>query len=229
VVKTAGGAGGSHVRRANREAPASDRYYQRFVSGRSISALFMGDGRAARIIGFSRQWTSPARAAPYRYGGAVRLRRMGRRDAEAIGGWLSGIVRCAGLVGLCSADLIRARDSYQLVEINPRPGATLDIFDSSEAPLMEAHLRAARGEPYELPHFSDSMASMISYATRPLPHFPALAWPDWTADRQAPGTSLVAGDPVCTVFARGPSADATRRVVEAQARQLQRSWEGKTT
>ena len=226
VVKTAGGAGGSHIRRANGEAPASDRYFQRFVRGRSISALFIGDGRAARIIGFSRQWTSPAQDAPYRYGGAVRLRRIERRDAEAIGCWLSGLARRAGLVGLCSADLIRGPDGYQLVEINPRPGATLDIFDSPEAPLMEAHLRAARGEAYELPRFTDSMASMITYASRPISHFPAFAWPEWTADRQSPGTSLIAGDPVCTVFARGPSADATRRIVEAQARQLQRSWEG---
>ena len=91
---------------------------------------------------------------------------------------------------------------------------------------MEAHLRATRGEAYELPRFTDSMASMITYASQPVSHFPALAWPEWTADRQSPGTSLIAGDPVCTVFARGPSADATRRIVEAQATQLQRSWEG---
>jgi predicted ATP-grasp superfamily ATP-dependent carboligase len=226
VVKTAGGAGGSHIKRAKGETPASGRYFQRFVRGRSISALFMGDGRAAQIIGFSRQWPSPAQHAPYRYGGAVRLRRVERRDAEAIGLWLSGLARRAGLIGLCSADFIRGPNGYLLVEINPRPGATLDIFDSPQAPLMEAHLRAARGEAYELPRFSDSMASMITYATRPLPDFPALAWPEWTADRQSPGTSLVAGDPVCTVFARGPNAGATRRIVEAQARQLQSCWDG---
>ena len=61
-----------------------------------------------------------------------------------IGGWLSGLADRAGLLGLCSADFIRSEDGYWLVEINPRPGATLDIFDSPEAPLMEAHL-APRG------------------------------------------------------------------------------------
>ena len=38
---------------------------------------------------------------------------------------------------------------------------------------MEAHLRAARGEAYDLPRFADSMASMITYASRPMSHFPA--------------------------------------------------------
>jgi uncharacterized protein len=229
VIKTAGGAGGAHVKRANGEAPTTGRYFQRFVSGRSISALFVGDGRTAQIVGFSRQWVSPAPVAPYRYGGAVRLRRFDRQDAAMIGNWLSGLTRRAGLVGLCSADLVRASDGYQLIEINPRPGATLDIFDSAEAPLMEAHLRAARGEVYDLPRFADSMASMITYASAPVTHFPAIAWPEWTADRQSPGTRLIAGDPVCTIFARGPNAGATRKMVLAQARQLQRHWEGDRT
>lgn len=72
----------------------------------------------------------------------------------------------------------------------------------------------------------NSMASMISYASVPVPEFPAVKWPDWTADHQTPGTRLVAGDPVCTVFARGARADATERSVKTQARQLQRQWEG---
>ncbi len=226
VVKAIGGAGGSHIARANGGPPAGGRYFQRFVAGRSVSALFVGDGSAARIVGFSRQWLSPAPAAPYRYGGAVRLRRFDRSDAARIDRWLSGLTRRAGLVGLCSADFIRDAKGYQLIEINPRPGATLDIFDSSDAPLMEAHLRSARGEPYRLPRFPDSMASMITYAAMPVPQFPALQWPDWTADRQSPGTRLITGDPVCTVFACGPSADATRRAVQAHARQLQPQWEG---
>jgi predicted ATP-grasp superfamily ATP-dependent carboligase len=229
VVKTAGGAGGAHVRRANGDARAAGRYFQRFVSGQSVSALFIGDGRSARIVGFSRQWTSPAPGTPYRYGGAVRLRRIDREDAAAIGGWLNGLTARAGLVGLCSADFIRNDDGYQLVEINPRPGATLDIFDSLETPLIEAHLRAARGEAYTIPRFADSMASMVAYAAAPVAYFPEIVWPDWTADHQSPGTRLTAGDPVCTGFARGPNADATRRIVMAQARQLQRCWEGDAT
>jgi predicted ATP-grasp superfamily ATP-dependent carboligase len=229
VVKTAGAAGGTHIRRATGEPPATGRYFQRFVAGRSISALFVGDGQSADIVGFSQQWASPAPSAPYRYGGAVRLRRFDRRQAATIGGWLSGLVRRAGLVGLCSADLIRGPDGYKLIEINPRPGATLDIFDDADAPLIEAHLRAAAGKAYRLPRFVDSMASMVTYAAAPIAQFPPIAWPEWTADHQSPGTGLIAGDPVCTIFARGPSADLTRRLIKEQASRLQHQWEGDRT
>jgi predicted ATP-grasp superfamily ATP-dependent carboligase len=68
------------------------------------------------------------------------------------------------------------------------------------------------------------MASMIAYASAPIERFPAFAWPDWTADHQSPGTSLVAGDPVCTVFARGPSADATAKAVKARIARLRPQW-----
>lgn len=226
VVKTAGGAGGAHIARANGAASAPGRYFQRFVKGYPVSALFIGDGQGARVVGFSRQWTSPAPAAPYRYGGAVRLRRFDREQAAKISDWLSSLARRAGLVGLCSADFIRSPDGFQLMEINPRPGATLDIFDDMAAPLMKTHLDAASGRPYRLPRFADSMASMIAYASAPIERFPAFAWPDWTADHQSPGTSLVAGDPVCTVFARGPSADATSRAVKARIAQLRPQWAG---
>jgi predicted ATP-grasp superfamily ATP-dependent carboligase len=89
---------------------------------------------------------------------------------------------------------------------------------------MKAHLDAVSGRPYRLPRFADSMASMIAYASAPVANFPAFTWPDWTADHQSPGTSLIAGDPVCTVFARGPSADATAKAVKARIARLQPRW-----
>ncbi len=226
IVKAAGAAGGTHISRANGEDLPKGRYFQRFLRGQNLSALFVGDGRQARIAGFSRQWTSPAPSAPYRYGGAVRLRRFDRQDAATIGGWLSALTKRAGLVGLCSADFIKNRDGYHLIEINPRPGATLDIFDSPDTPLIEAHLRASRGETYRLPNFTDNMAQMIAYAAGPVARFPAISWPDWTADHQSEGTRLSPGDPVCTVFANGRNAVATRRAVMAKASALQPAWEG---
>lgn len=231
LVKREGGAGGAHISRANVSranggAAAPGRYFQRFVQGKGVSAMFVADGETARIVGFSRQFASPAANAPYRYGGAVRLRRFDRDDAATIGGWLSALTRRVKLVGLCSADLIGNAEGYQLLEINPRPGATLDIFDADEAPLIEAHLNASRGRPYRLPGFSDCMASVIAYTDQPLDSFPEIDWPDWAADRQSAGTALQAGDPVCTIFARGTNIRATRQALNQRARDLQHQWAG---
>jgi predicted ATP-grasp superfamily ATP-dependent carboligase len=200
------------------------RYFQRRIDGQNISALFIADRKKAHLVGFSRQWTSPTPDAPFRYGGAVRLRRFDRGDAAMIEGWLSGLTQRAGLVGLCSADFIRNRDGYHLIEINPRPGATLDIFDSIEAPLIEAHIQACRGEPFELPRFDDSKASLVAYIKSPLAAFPEIDWPDWTADRQVSGSRLEQGDPVCTIFADGRNAAQAKHAAYTNLRQLEGAW-----
>lgn len=224
IVKKAGAAGGSHVQHARSAVMANGTYFQRFVHGRSVSALFVGDGKRASIIGFSRQWASPTPQSPYRYGGAVRLRRFDRKKAAQIEEWLSALTARIGLMGLCSGDFIQAKDGFHLVEINPRPGATLDLYDNPEAPLIDAHLDPAAGTTMR-PLPAESTASMIVYSNRPIEQFPAIDWPDWASDRQLPGTHLVAGDPVCTAFARGANAAAARRTVNALARQLRSDWE----
>jgi len=227
LVKTQGAAGGTHVSRAvPGMPPRAGRYFQRFVPGESISALFVADRIAVHVVGFSRQWKAPSFRSPFRYGGAVRLRRFDRNEAARISGWLSALSARTGLVGLVSADFIRASDGSHLLEINPRPGATLDIFDSVDSPLIEAHLGACRGEPFRVPRFADSMAAMVAYAQAPIARFPALAWPDWTADRQSAGTTVGDGEPVCTIFARGKSAATATRRLRRQAAALETAWQG---
>ena len=224
IAKLAGGAGGTHIAPAGAAADESGRYFQRLVRGRSLSALFVADRDRAHIVGFSRQWTSPTPGSPYRYGGAVRLRRYG---GATIAAWLTALTRRTGLVGLCSADFIETGNGpVILIEINPRPGATLDIFDCAETPLLEAHIRACRGQAFELPRYAGAMASQIAYAGRQIARFPAIDWPRWTADHQSAGSRIEVGEPICTVFGRGESAAAARRAVRSNLRHLERHWTG---
>ena len=224
LTKLAGGAGGSHVKPANGGASGQEYYFQRFIPGKNLSALFLADRHQAHIVGFSRQWSSPSRHAPFRYGGAVRLRRYNRAKSVLIGDWLTALTRRTGLAGLCSADFIDDGCGFHLIEINPRPGATLDIFDSKETPLLREHLRAVMGHKISVPAYRGSAASAIAYAARAISAFPHVAWPAMTADHQMPGTALAAGDPVCTAFATADSAIAAMRAVKSRVKELAVHW-----
>lgn len=224
LVKLGGGAGGSHVRPAATAPLEVGHYYQKRIPGRSVSALFLAQDGSARIIGFSRQWSSPSPTSPFRYGGAVRLMRFDRNKKKQIGRWLDGLARHTGLVGLCSADFIDGPDGLHLIEINPRPGATLDIFDSDTAPLLNAHLRAVRGEKIAVPTYRGAAASAIAYTPHPICRFPDIEWPSLTADHQSPGSALDAGDPVCTVLAQARSAIAAERAVKRRITEVAEYW-----
>jgi predicted ATP-grasp superfamily ATP-dependent carboligase len=226
LTKIAGGAGGSHVKPARSNSPDGGRYFQRFVPGRNLSALFLADRKQAHIVGFSRQWSSPSKNTPFRYGGAVRLRRYDREKAPQIESWLSALTKRTGLTGLCSADFIDGDGGLYLIEINPRPGATLDIFDNEETPLLREHLRAVTGSNISKPVYKGSAASAIAYTAKAISAFPEIEWPTLTADHQMSGTALRAGDPVCTVFATASSAEAAERAVRSRVKQLGVNWRG---
>jgi len=218
LVKRIGGAGGTHVRAAAEASGRSDgAYYQRKVEGRAVSALFLADGENAMTLGLSAQWTSPTREAPARYGGAVRPAGVGRKLGEALRDAVGAMARGLGLHGLNSADFLVGEDGCWLIEINPRPGATLDLFDRAGAPLFALHVAACNGRlPAGVPRQAGAAAAAIAYATRAIDAMPRLDWPAWCADRQSAGSSVAKGEPVCTVTATARSADRARALAEAR-------------
>jgi len=218
--KRIGGSGGTHVQPADRcRSQAEEVYYQRRVAGRAVSALFLANGEEALLVGLSAQWSNPKHDAGARYGGAVRPAGIGRPLARRLRRHLAPLSRALGLRGLNSADFLVGRGEYWLLEINPRPGATLDLFDCPAAPLFALHLDACRGAlPARAPRQRGAAAVAIAYATREIAHMPRLDWPVWCADRQTAGSRLREGDPICSVAAKALSSETARGLVETRIR-----------
>ena len=203
LEKRAGAGGGAHVRPA-RGRVRPPRYVQRRVAGRPVSALLLGDGARAMVLGFSEQWAAPAPGAPFRYGGAVRPAALAAAEAAALAAAGARVAAAAGAVGLVSADFLLREDGFDLLEINPRPGASLDVF--AGARLFALHVAACEGRlPDRPPDLPGAAAAAVVYAPRPLAVPDRFAWPDWTADRQRPGP-VAAGMPLCTVRATADDA-----------------------
>jgi uncharacterized protein len=221
LVKAEGGAGGAHVAVATDPRPASpDRYFQRYVAGQAISALFVWDGKEADIIGFSLQWTAPTRAAPFRYGGAAGPIEVGAVNAEVIARSVAAVASELGLVGLNSIDFLVSDDLVSLIEINPRPGATLDVFEPNEGALFAHHVAACEGRLKRVPMGSGFKAAAVVYSPCDIKSPIARNWPDWIVDRPSPGTRIAAGDPLCTALASGATVDLARSCANERARRI---------
>ncbi len=215
LAKGRGGAGGGHIRsRIARPANASV-YFQERVAGRSISALFVANGSTARVLGFSEQWTAPIRGRPFRYGGAVRAAELVPHLAKAMSSAVEQVARSFALRGLGSADFMVRGDEALLLEINPRPGATLDIFNSDSDPLLGLHLDAVvEGRlPTGGLALEGGAASAIVFAPKRLT-VPKMSWPAWAADRPKPGERIDKNRPICTVLARAKTPIRAKRLVE---------------
>jgi predicted ATP-grasp superfamily ATP-dependent carboligase len=218
LAKRQGGAGGNHiVTGVRRESTSRRLYFQEKVNGRPVSALFVAAGNRASVLGFSEQWASPAPHAKWRYGGAVRPAELPQHLEAKLTDMVARLAPCFALKGLGSADFLVNDDDARLLEINPRPGATLDIFDGEAEPLLRSHIEAVLDSrlPTILLTLPAATGSAIVYATVPITVSKTMTWPEWTADRPDAGEHIDKHRPICTVLARaGTAAEAKQLVLE---------------
>jgi uncharacterized protein len=229
LVKRRGGAGGAHIRAAPGR-PGGTIYYQRQVPGRAISALLPANGRAASLLGLSAQWPAPTTDKPFRYGGAVRPAAADAACAARLADSVHRLAAAVGLRGLNSMDFMVHDDAFWLLEINPRPGATLDIFEPGRGSLFALHVAACEGVlPRRPPALTGAMAHGILYADRGLPSLPTITWPAWTVDRPRAATSVGCGQPVCSVLARASTGASAQALLADRMAALRNTLEARTS
>lgn len=213
LSKRVGGSGGSHIRAATAGPAPPGHYVQRRVRGRPHALNVLADGREVAVLALTEQWSAPSPLRPFRFAGALAPGRdapsaLAPAALAAITAAVARLVAATGLRGLASADLLVDGPDWWLLEINPRPGATLDVLDRRPTPLLAAHVEASLGRLPRLdPPPMDAAGSEICYAAKRYTSVPPLDWPDFARDRPRAGSSVGRAAPFCTVTATG--ADTT--------------------
>jgi uncharacterized protein len=222
LVKRIGGSGGVHITTPGHVA-GGECYYQRHSYGRSLSVLFLADGVRAFILGVSEQWTTSIGEFPYTYAGAVGPIALEPSVATRLEQDLDAFVEATGLVGCNSMDFLLERDRYAILEVNPRPSATLELYDADwPSGLFEHHLRACRGElPSKACRGDGFRAHRIVYPARPARVPETLEFPPWCSDLPDPGIHIAAHLPVCTVHAAASDLKQAQSLVLARARWIE--------
>lgn len=228
LCKRKRGCGGGHVRpwRATAEVEAADCYYQAYVEGAPMSALFLADGERSEILGFNLQLTAePAHGRAFRYGGAVARAPLPAPYARMLEHTVSGITRALGLRGMNSLDFIAGADGPVVLELNPRPGATFELYDGDvRGGLLALHLDACQGRlPRAVPWRRQwARAHEIVYAAHSMVVPSGVRWPGWITDRPPAGERIDAGGPVCSVTALGRNPDRARAALRGRRARVDR-------
>jgi predicted ATP-grasp superfamily ATP-dependent carboligase len=230
LVKDARGCGGWHIRRASAKRVAAmspHHYLQQEVQGIPMSATFIADGRDAVVLGFNELTVRRFGTRPFVFCGAVGPVPLPRPLAARLRAAVNAVSAEFSLRGLCSLDFMRTGDDFLVLEVNPRPPASMALYEASRfgvegAGLVAAHLRACQlGELPPADEHEDNgelLGTEIVFARRAgiiddvaVQHL--VCWPD-CHDLPCAGTRFDAGDPVCSLGARGTSADEVRRLLE---------------
>jgi len=245
LVKPLASAGGRGIRRWMPElaadhvsTPCQPRIWQRFVPGTPLSASYCFAQGSSRLLGVCRQLIGEpwCHAGLFAWCGAVTLGADGRRpdhdrliaSLTHLGDVLAARFQPVGLVGV---DLVVDAGGYiTVIEVNPRPTASMELLERSTAVSIAGRHLAACGfappsnemlaAPLLLP--TATWAKAVLFASQPTsvtqPMIDRLAcetipwtqadagWPA-LADIPRPGQTIPAGAPVVTIFATSPTAD----------------------
>ena len=226
LAKRAGGTGGWHIRDAADAGPAHpDTYYQRHQPGVPMSALFIADGEAASLIALNHLIARPIGAHPHVYHGAIGPVHDAALEAS-VQAALAALVPTFALRGLASLDFIALDGTPWILEVNPRPPASMALHAQAwPAGLMRAHVAAMRGHLPAARSRVGVRGSQVVYATRACvvdaDEAAALARVPHCHDIPAAGACYAAGNPVCSVSAAGDDPASVARTLDERTAAIQ--------
>jgi uncharacterized protein len=228
--KPARGGGGRGIRPWRGGALKPREIVQERVAGLSCSVAAVADGRDAAMLGLSEQLAGRDELGAARFtwcGNLVPPRlppgeRAGLLDeAAAI---CAFVAREFGLRGLFGVDLVWDGRRAWVLEVNPRPTASLEAIDEVYGiSAFRAHVEACAGTlPDAAPGavWPDGRAAGkgIVFARRDVNAADTRAWlTEGIRDVPHPGEPIGAGHPICTVPARDSTPEAALAALDRRA------------
>jgi predicted ATP-grasp superfamily ATP-dependent carboligase len=224
LTKRIGGSGGRHIRICDAAATERRRrYFQRQLSGERLSVGGVFGSERAHLA-LTRQWIAPSPEQPFRFGGAVSMPDVALELRRKLESAALSVASAFGIVGMASFDFVVSDGTPHLLEVNPRPGASLDVLDDDAGSLFRTHLAACLGKARstDQPEPSRTARAMaILHADRAPLTLGMIPWPSWSADRGSPGTVIPKGAPLSSVFAEAETADAAEALARARLAELE--------
>jgi predicted ATP-grasp superfamily ATP-dependent carboligase len=226
LSKDARASGGWHIRHAADRGDAAEsagaaRYFQREMHGTPMSATFIANGRGARLLGFNELIVRAMGARPHVYCGCIGPVSVAPEVVRRMVDAAHRLAAAFDLRGWCSLDFIRDGDALGVLEVNPRPPASLALY--AQHGLVDAQLRACLHRELPPRMFAASRRTAgheIVYAARALQVDEArarqlAAWPG-AHDLPTAGTRIVPGEPLCSLSAEGHGAAQVRAILAAR-------------
>ena len=181
-------------------------YYQTFIEGPVYGASFLAADGDVRLLGLAQQLTAcPWTNAPaFHYAGSIGPLHLSdelHQEIERLGRWLTSEFQLRGWFGIDV--VVDQQQRLWVLEINPRYTASMEVLQPGNGMLGKAIVYTKQRI-----HVSHELTQYLVRRGD-------------AADIPCPGSELLAGGPVVSVFAQGASAAAVRHSLQDKAVQLQ--------
>jgi predicted ATP-grasp superfamily ATP-dependent carboligase len=122
-------------------------YFQRELPGTPCSATFVANGTDAAVIGFNQMIVRRFGAWPFVFCGALGPVRLDPQVTAEVTAVVRALASEFSLRGLGSLDFMLDGESFGVLELNPRPPASIALYGREHFPaaprgVLAAHVRA---------------------------------------------------------------------------------------
>jgi methenyltetrahydromethanopterin cyclohydrolase len=186
-------------------------YWQRRIDGQVYSALGLGYGGGAQLLGFNRQWHRPQ---DFVFSAIANRADLPQPIMAQLRDWAQSLVRQYALRGLFSLDFILDDNGRAwLLEVNARIPASAQLYPQ----LLRWHLQACLGlRPDEYAWVVPAKVYAVHWANRSFSVPSAVDWPDYALDRPQAGQQIATGQPICSIISGFDEADVLPDVLQPQ-------------
>jgi predicted ATP-grasp superfamily ATP-dependent carboligase len=199
--KPRAGGGGRGVRRWSGGRLRPSEILQRRVDGLSCSAVAIADGHRATVLGITEQLHRP----DFGWTGNVSPPRLPASERDELGGRLHAVCQAVGgrfgVRGAFGVDAVWDGRRAWVLEVNPRPTASLELFGPG---AFAAHVDGARGVSLPTPGVPPAVrcakVKLVLFADRDL-RAPDPGWwpPGLVRDIPHLDEPIARGAPLCTL------------------------------
>lgn len=229
---SSGGLGVEWARQGFTRSPHE--YFQPWIAGKTISAVFVTDARGTRVMGTTLQL--PGRDLglenrPFAYAGSIGPLQLEPEWESQVLDFGRKIGQAISLRGVWGADFVCRGDEVMVVDINPRLTASCDIYERAQPgkSIAGLHVRACRdpadcqGTGTTATGVPEDLVTGIGKAVVFSPHNHPIKInpqdhdyltdgyrrdrPPKVADIPMPGTIIPANGPICTIYETISSPD----------------------
>lgn len=182
-------------------------YWQQYQAGSAHSVLFLADKEQAQIIGFNTQWCCAGDdGRAFIFSGIRTGADLSLAQQAMVNVWVKKLVLEYALIGLNTLDFISDGQQCWLLEINPRPSASMQLYSAG---WLVKHVQICLGRsfnkatllPYQFATCPLNSGYQVVYAPQAVRIPQDFIWPVGCVDLPKAGTIIATTQPICSIIA----------------------------
>jgi len=194
-------------------------YWQKQNHGMPKSVLFVANSKDFKIIGFHKQFITQIADCEFVFSGLITQLVVDEMLEQTLNNIVGTLVNEFSLKGINSVDFMENNGEYSILEVNPRPSASMNLYRST---LYLMHIKSCltTDELGDVQPLKSFQGYKIIFAIETLSIDEQINWPIWVNDIPVAGSIIHTGEPICSIIAGGRNEQQVEGLLVSRQQQI---------